>query len=238
METNVTQAKQEQVLYNFRNPVRAAFANLITPKAYEKNGKAVGDPKYDMTIMVEPNSPDLVALKDLCISMAKQNNPGKKLVARRLTQEELDDGGVIEVNMPWSDGTKIADKAKEPNDKGQTKDREFMRGKVIIKMSSKYAPALSGIENGKVISYDNPDSRATLTSLFYGGGWYGPLVALHAYKAQEGKPGGVSLWVNAVCFVKHGEKITGPRVNAAETFAHYAGSVSTEDPTAGADDGM
>jgi hypothetical protein len=239
METNVTQAKQEQVLYTFRTAVRAAFANVITAKAYKKNGKEVGDPKYDMTVLVEPDSADLVALKDLCISMAKQNNPGKKLVARRLTQEELDDGGVIEVNMPWSDGTKQADKAKTPDAAGKTKDREFMRGKQVIKMSSKYAPALSGIENGKVISYTNPETRGTLANIFYSGAWVAPLVALHYYKAEEGKPGGVSLWLNAVCFVKHDAKLAGVNVNAAEVFAHYAGTVSAEDPTTGTpDDGF
>lgn len=228
METNVTQ-KQEQVLYNFRNPARAAFANVVTAKAYMKNGKAVGDPRYDLTIMVPPDSPDLPALKDLCITMLKGQYPGKKLVPRRLTQEELDDGGTVEVAVPWSDGTKQADKAKAEN-----KDREFMRGMVIIKASSKYAPALSGIENGKVVSYTNPDTRATLDKFFYSGAWVGPLVALHTYKSmEENKPGGVSLWVNAVCFVKHGDRLAGTTINAAETFAHYAGSVSAEDPTAG-----
>lgn len=220
--------KQEQVLYNFRNPVRAAFANVVTAKAYQKNGKAVGDPRYDMTVIVDPDSPDLVALKDLCITMAKAANPGKRLVPRRLTQEELDDGGYIEVAMPWSDGTKQADRAKAEN-----KDREFMRGKVTIKMSSKYAPALSGIENGKVVAYSNPETRGTLDKLFYSGAFVGPLVALHSYKASNDKPGGVSLWLNAVCFVKHGDRLAGTSVNAAETFAHYAGSVSAEDPTGG-----
>ncbi len=224
--------KQEAVVYTFKEPTRTAFSNIIAARAYQEAGKSLGEPRYDATFILEPNSADLVALKDLCIAMAKTLYPGKKLVARRLTQEELDDGGVVEVAMPWRDGTKDADKAKAEN-----KDREFYRGKIIVKAASKYAPALSGIEGGKVVSYTNPETRATLDKFFYSGAYLAPYVQLHSYKARDNKPGGVSLWLNAVCFVKHGPKLAGGgQVNPAEVFAQYAGTVSAADPTAAGDE--
>lgn len=224
-------AKAEAIVYTFKTPITCGFINVLTARKYMEAGKEVGEPKFDATMILEPDSADLVALKDLCITMAKGMYPGKRLVARRLTQEELNDGGVVEVSMPWSDGTKQADDAKNAN---PPKDREFFRDKIVLKANSKFAPALSGIEGGKVISYTNPETRATLDKIFYSGAYLVPHVQLHSYKARDQKPGGVSLWLNAVCFVKHGTRLTGGgNVNAAEVFSQFAGTVSAEDPTAG-----
>ena len=221
--------KQEAITYTFKEPIRAAFSNVITPRAFKENGKEKGDPRYDATFILEPNSADLTALKDLCITMAKGMYPGKRLVASRLTQEQVDDGGFVEVAMPWFDGTKQADKAKAAG-----KEQEFFRGKMCVKAASKFAPALSGIENGKIVAYTNPETRPTLDKLFYAGSYVVPHVQLHSYPARDNKPGGVSLWLNAVCFIKHGDRLTGGKgVNAAEVFSQYAGAVSAEDPTGG-----
>lgn len=218
-------ASKELTTYIFREPVRAGFCNVVQSHQFKDNGKGKGDPRYDVSLILEPDSADLKALKDLVIAEAKLLFPGKRLIARRLTQEELD-AGAVEISVPWKDGTRAADRAKEEN-----KDQEFFRGKIVVKASSKYAPALSGIENGKIIEYDNPDTRSTLTKLFYNGAYVAPLVALNSYKARDDKPGGVSLYLNAVCFIKHGPKLTGGgRVNAAEVFKGYAGTVSAADP--------
>lgn len=221
-------AKAEAIVYTFQQPVRSGFCNIIKAKAFTEAGKAKGDPRFDATFILEQDSPDLKALKDLCITMAKSMNPGKKLVTRRLTQEEFDDGGVVEVAMPWKDGTKAADKAKAAG-----KDQEFFRGMTTLKAASKYAPALSGIEGGKVIAYDNAETRPTLEKLFYSGAFMAPYVQLHSYPAKDDKPGGVSLWLNAVCFVKHGARLGGAGVNPAEVFKGYAGTASATDPTGG-----
>lgn len=225
-------AKEDAVVYTFREPVRAGFCNIIAARKFEpKPGRPAGDPRFDATFILKPDSPDLLALKDLVVTMAKSLYPGKKLVTRRLTQEEVDDAGVVEITVPWSNGTRAADKAKENG-----KDMEFARDQFLLKASSKYAPALSAVENGKIVEYADPETRPTLTKLFYSGAFLVPYVQLHSYKSMgdDGKPGGVGLWLSAVCFVKHGPRLAGGnRANVAEVFASYAGKVSGADPTAG-----
>lgn len=224
--------KADAVIYLFKSPIRAGFTNIIKARAYEENGKSMGEPRFDATFTLEPDSADLKQLQGLCVGMAKGMYPGKRLVARRLTQEELDSGDVVEISVPWKDGTKDADRAKEDG-----KDREWARGKILLKASSKYAPALSGVEGGKIVSYSDPNTRPTLEKLFYAGAYLVPYVQLHTYKARDQKPGGVSLWLNAVCFVKHGPRLSGGGgVNAAEVFKDYAGTVVTENPNGELDD--
>jgi Enterobacter phage Enc34, ssDNA-binding protein len=221
---------KELVLYTFKNVVRIGFSNIITARQFQDKGQGKGDPRFDATFILPPDSPDLVTLKDLVIAEAKALNPGKRLIARRLTQDELD-AGCVEIAVPWKDGTRAADRAKEAG-----KDQEFFRGMVALKASSKYAPLLSGIEGGKVVEYTNPETRTTLDKLFYSGAYIVPHVALHSYKARDDKPGGVGLYLNAVCFIKHGPHIGGSRVNAAEVFKGYAGTVTATDPGSNADD--
>lgn len=218
---------KDRVTYTFKEPSRPGFANIITAKSYKEDGKEKGDPRFDATFILAPDSGDLTELKSLVIQMLKANIPGKKLIPRRLTQEEVDDPGVVEVSVPWRDGTREADKAK-----GKGKDQEFFRGMITVKAASKYAPALSGIEGGKLVEYNKPETRATLTKLFYSGAYLVPHVELHYYPAKGDKPAGVGLWLGAVCFIKHGERLGGGggSVNAAEVFKSYAGGVSTVDP--------
>jgi hypothetical protein len=217
-------ASKELTTYAFQAPVRAGFANIIAARQFQDKGKGKGDPRFDATFILEPDSADLKALKDLVITEAKALFPGKRLIARRLTQEEVD-AGCVEIAVPWKDGTKAADRAKEDG-----KDQEFFRGKIIVKASSKYAPALSGIEGGKIVEYTNPETRATLDKLFYSGAYLVPYLALHSYKARDDKPGGVGVYLNAICFIKHGPRLGGSKVNAAEVFKGYAGTVSAADP--------
>jgi hypothetical protein len=217
-------ASKELIAYTFQAPVRAGFANIIASRQFQDKGKGKGDPRFDASFILEPDSADLKALKDLVIAEAKTLFPGKRLIARRLTQEELD-AGAVEIAVPWKDGTKAADRAKEDG-----KDQEFFRGKIIVKASSKYAPALSGIENGKIVEYVNPETRATLDKMFYAGAHLVPHFTLHSYKAKDDKPGGVGVYLNAVCFIKHGPRLGGSKVNAAEVFKGYAGTVNAADP--------
>jgi hypothetical protein len=215
--------KTEVPTFAFTSPVRTGFSNIVTGRAFQ--GK--GDPRHDASFILEPDSADLTALKALVIAEAKKMFPGKKLVARRLTQEELDDKGTVEIQVPWKDGTKAADRAKQ-----EGKDQEFFRGKIVVKASSKFAPALSGVENGAIVEYNNPEAFPLLAKKkFYAGSWVVPYVGVHAYKAMDEKPGGVGLWLNAVCFIKDGARTGGGKgVNAAEVFKAYAGTSTSVDP--------
>lgn len=204
------------------------FSNVLTPRAYEEKGKPKGEPRYDLTVIVAPDDPDLTRLKAEVIGELKKLYPGKVIVPRRLTQEELDRGDTVEVNVPWKDGTKEADKRKADG-----KDGEVFRGMVAIKMNSKFAPVLAAIENGKVVSYTDDATRPALKRIFYAGSYVVPYVKLHSYTAKDQKPGGVGLWPESICFAKHGEKLGGQGANPAEVFKGYAGNITTENPVAG-----
>jgi hypothetical protein len=225
--------KTETPTYTFLAPARLGFCHLITAHAFQpKPGQTAGDPRYDAQFILEPDNADLVAIKNLVGNTLKTINPGKKLVARRLTQEEMNDGGTVEINVPWSDGTRAADVAKE---KG--KDMEWARGKILLKASSKFSPTLSAVQNGKIVAFTDPATRAALASSFYSGAWVGPMLSINGYKSKGDansssyKPGGAGLWLNAVHFVKHDTKlIGGGGINAAEVFKGYAGQASTVDP--------
>lgn len=223
--------KKEVPTYTFLSAARAGFLTALTPRAYQVKGQNKGEPKYDGTFILAKDSDDLKAIKDMAIALAKSVHPGKKLVARRLTQEELDDGGYVEIAVPWKDGDKLADKGKKDG-----KDYEWARGNVVVKASSKYAPSLSSVATGKVVAYTDTDTRKTHENEFYAGAYFAPLVGFNTYK-EEGdpsesgyKPGGVALWLNALCFVKHGAKLGGKGVNAAEVFKGYAGKATSENP--------
>lgn len=226
-------SKTETPTYTFTAPARVGFCNIITARAFQaKPGQPAGDPRYDATFILEPDNADLNAVKALVIETLRALNPGKKLVTRRLTEEELKDGGTVEINVPWKDGTRAADKAKEAD-----KDQEFARGKILLKAGSKYAPTLSAVEGGKIVSFTEPALRANLANRFYSGAWVAPLVGVNSYKAKGNpdesgyKPGGAGLWLNAVHFVKHDTKlIGGGGVNAAEVFKGYAGAAVDVNP--------
>lgn len=228
----MSEQKQENVFFTFTSPVRAGFLNALEARKFKPRAgsKEVGDPRYDGTFMVPNDSTDLAALKALVVPMLQAIHPGKKVVGRRLTQEEFDSGNVCGVKVPWFDGTKAADKAK-----AEKKDQEFFRGFTCFKAASKYAPALSAVENGKFTEYNDEGTRASLKRLFYSGAWFVPHLQLHSYKPNgtDGKPGGVGLWLPALMFVKHDKRLGSSGVNAAEVFKGYAGKVVAEDPTAG-----
>lgn len=240
MTTN-TEKKHED--FNFTTAHVASYADIMEPRAFQKNGQKKGDPKYATTFVIDPtpvlknvngkdvNMSDLAQLQRAVTALLQSKAPGKKIRARRLTQEEVDAGDCVEVQVPWKDGTKFADA-----EKAKGKDAEYARGKVLLKASSKYQPALAAIVNGKIVEFTTDESKAEAKKYFYSGAHLVPSVGLHWYKGDEGKPDGVSLYFNGVLFAKHGSRLGGRQQNASETFKGYIGSISNEDPTGGASD--
>lgn len=228
--------------FNFTTAHRVSYADIMEARAFEKNGQKKGDPKYSGTFLIEPtpkmetvdgkeiDNSDLARLKREVIKLLNaHNSTGKKLKIGRLTEEQEQANSHIEVQVPWKDGAKEADRLKS---KG--KDGEVFRGQTLLKASSKYQPALAAIENKKIIEFTTPESIAGAKKFFYSGAYLVPSLGLHWYKGDEGKPDGVSLYLNGVLFAKHGPRLGGRTQNAAEAFKGYIGSISAEDPTGGA----
>lgn len=228
----MTTEKQKAQDFNFQTAHIGSYADIMEARAFAKKGQKVGEPKFACTFVIPADNSDLKKLKAEVTAMLSAKAPGKKFVTRRMTQEELDAGNVAEVQVPWKDGTKFADA-----EKAKGKDAEYARGHVLVKTSSKYQPALSALDGGKLIEFATPESIAQAKKFFYSGAFMVPSVGLHWYKGDgEGenkKPDGVSLFLNAVMFAKHGPRLGGRQANASEMFKAYIGSISQEDPTAG-----
>lgn len=215
--------KKQYPRYDFKASTRVTYANIVKPRAFQ--GK--GDPKYSAQFLLAPDSEDLKAIQALCGAALKEQYPGKRLKAGRLTEEQDASGEWVEVVMPWQDGTKLADKAKA---EGKNKNKEAMRGFVVLKAGApmKNPPALAMVLDGKIVDLNDAETRAMQEKYFYSGAYVAPYVAVATYKAQDGKPGGANLYLNGVLFVKHGERIGG--VNLAEVFKGHIGKASTVDP--------
>lgn len=204
--------------YTLTTAVRMPFCNLITPVAVGKKGKAKGEPKYSGTFLLEPKSADLAALKAKAAEVAKAKWPGRPL---------------SELKFPFTDGAKRAENSQKAG-----KDGSFFLNHVVFDARSKFQPSLAVLDGKTVRDLTGAQIAAEGKSKFYNGAYVVPSVNFVAYDGQAvngvGNPDGVTAYLDAVLFVKDGPRIGGG--SATETFKAYAGSVTDEDPTAGAGD--
>jgi len=235
--------KQED--FNFTKSYVASYADIMIPSTFVKGKPKIMGPgpnaRYVSTFAVDPtpvmkrigdqdvDMSDFARLKREVIALLKTNKPGKQIKFGRLTEEQEAAGTHVEVIVPWKDGTKFADAQKAAG-----KNAEYARGKMLVKVSSKFQPALGAIINKQVVEFTTPESIAAAGKYFYSGAYLVPSVGLHFYKGDEGKPDGVSLYYNGVVFHKDGPRLGGTQKGAAERFSSYIGSITDEDPTDGA----
>lgn len=127
-----------------------SFPNLFNPKPVMINGKAQGDPRYDLQMLYEG---DITELKKAAAAVAKAKWPGRDLK---------------ELAFPFKSGDKLADKGKE---KG--KDREVYRGKVVLSASSQFKPQVIDARGQDIIDpnkvYSGAICRADLNFVAYNG---------------------------------------------------------------------
>lgn len=235
-----TETKEKSTDFNCTHAHPCSYADILSARKFKKNGVEVGDEKFGGQFLFDPtpqivdgvDMSDIARLKREITKMLQAKAPGKKLVPRRLTQDELDAGNVVEVQVPWSDGTKFAD-----SEKAKGKDAEYARGKVIVKTRSKFQPAMAVAENKTVYDVKTVEQFATAGKYFYSGAILLPTFGLHWYPGKKAEdPMGVGLYLNTVVFIAHGTKLGGAgQRSAAETFKGYIGAISEEDPTGGAE---
>jgi len=248
----MTEATQKPQLA-FNEGYRGTYVNIIEARAFKKKGQDKGDPKYGASFIIEPAfidkdgkqvidpASDLGKLQAEVARMLKAKHPGKKLIiGRRMTQEELDSGAAVEVNVPWQKGEKLvaAMKGKDGGPASEDKKAEALKlyaGKIVLKGSSKYRPAIDAIEpgTGKLLAFTGLEEgviKAQASKFFYSGAFFLPTFSLNYYDGDEGKPSGVSLYLNALLFTKGGERIGGRTHNPAEAYKGYIGKISQEDP--------
>lgn len=222
-------ANEVQVFsYTTIEPTLTAHPHFIEATKFKRNGKETGEAKYSGVWCFEPASEDLANLKAKAAEAAKARWPGRPLG---------------ELQFPFKSGdkewekrvAKLKSEGKEDDNRG-----DFMKGKVLMKASSKFQPKLSVWLPGAKAPVELTDESAFKA---HGGKFYFGVksmveVNFVPYDAvREGDKDGVTAYVQQVCSLNVGERLAGAR-SAAETFKGYAGKVSTEDPTAGKADTM
>lgn len=205
--------------YELKLPARIVWNSLFEPKPYvnPKTKKAQGDPKYQTTILLDPTSPDLLAMQAITKEIAKEHNADFKATA-----------------FPFKNGDKLADALL-----AQQKNGDYYRGKVVIRTDSKSQPQLGVFKGGViangVIELNSPATISQYKSQFYSGVDAIVVINLSWYDAvgEDGKPG-VKAYLNAVISTGKGEQLG--RKSLSERFKGVAGVATEEDPTAGLDD--
>lgn len=210
-------------LYTLTAPVLMAFPSLLVPKAFKgKNGKDQGEPKYSANFVFKPDHPDLTPLKNLVVKIAKARWPDRDLK---------------ELALPFSSGTKLADaRAAVCKEKGKEPDGEYQRGCAVINSKSKYQPTLSYLVDGRLIELVTEAEKKANQDKFYFGVEALANFNVVAYEGPGKNPDGVTIYLNAVLSLNKGKRLGGGVPPASEVFKGYAGSATTEDPTAGQDD--
>lgn len=214
-------------LFNTTEPVRMFYPNLLKPKAFKKNGKDQGEPKFSANFRFEAESGDLRDLKTLCAKLARARWPGRDL---------------SELAKPWTDGTMLADKAKVLVDRfvaagsqGKApKLAEYNRGGVIITARSKYRPRLALLSGTRIVDLEDEAVAANIGKFFFGAEVMAQL-NFTTYEGVGANPDGINAYVNMIMATGRGERIGGG-TPVSEVFRGYVGHASNEDPTSGKSD--
>ena len=215
-------------IVTFNTPVILAFPQaLFEAKKFKNKGKESGEPKYGASFVFPPEHPDFKVLKDRAILLAKEKWPGRDIGADYKAKQFL---------MPWKQGdTQVAKRLAKLSAEGKPDDgkSDFLKGQIIIKSASKFAPRYAVI-TGKTISDDlEGPGLAANKGKFYFGALVLVQFNLSAYdKVGENGTDGVTAYINLVASTGTGKRLSGG-TPAKEAFSGYAGSSSTEDPTGG-----
>ena len=207
------------------NPVVMSFPTLFEPKKFKgEDGRESGEAKYSASFVFDADNPDFNAVKSTAIAVAKAKWPGRDIGA---------DFKAGQFNLPFVAGNAlIAERKAKLQKAGKEYDEkaDFMAGKFVLKTSSKFAPRLACIENGKITADLEGAALAANKGKFYFGTKVLIQVNLVAYKGV-GKTGvdGVTAYLNIVNTLNEGKRLSGGQ-SAAEAFSQYAGKATTENP--------
>lgn len=210
----MSEANKTDGIFNLTFPVVMAFPNLLEAKAFMKNGKAQGEPKFGANLIVPADHPDLKAMKELVTKLARQRWPDKPF---------------SELAFPFSSGDKLADARKA---KGK-EDGDYQRGKVVMNVKSKYEPRLSYLENGRIVDLETDTAKQMAKGKFYNGVEILAQLNFVPYDPiGSNAKGGVTAYLNMVLSTGKGKRLSSGST-ASEVFKGYVGNVSAEDPTGG-----
>ena len=209
--------------YTFTTPAVMAHPNLLKPKAFEKNGKAQGEPKYSAVFAFDANCEEVKAIKRKAAEVARLEWPSVDLKT---------------VVFPWQSGDVAADKRDEKcRQIGREPDGQWMRGKVLLKASSRFPVVLAGFENGRIVTYEDEAKLKSVEGKFFFGAEVLAQITFNAFQSSlPGSLPAINTYLNQVLVTGKGTKIAGSRKSAAQVFSGYAGAVSEVNPMGNVED--
>ena len=137
-----------------------------------------------------------------------------------------------EVVFPWSSGDAAADKRDERcRAQGKAPDGDWMRGKVLVKASSKFPVILAGFENGRIVTYEDEATLKRAEPKFFFGAEVLAQITFNPFQASlPGARPAINTYLNQVLATGRGTKLGGGRKSAAQVFQGYAGHASDVNP--------
>lgn len=216
--------QKERIQFDSMTPWVGTFLNLDKPRQITNSSREV--PKFSGNFEIEKGSTEEKRIRAAIVEAARQLWPNMD-IGQAIREGRL--------NVPISDGDKLADKAKQKSaDTGKQRLREWSRGKVVLIARSKdeFPPAVTIRENGVSVELETLDAVARAKGKWLYAGvnvLFG--VRLNAYEAvgADGKPG-VNAYLEAVESLGVGEKLIAQK-DRTERFRGYIGIEKDEDPT-------
>lgn len=202
--------------YTFAEPIRAPYLNVINPRQFKNKG----DPKFDATFIFPKTSAEVPLIRAQIAAAAKAKWPSRALTELKFPME-LGDKKIEKAIA------KEADAAAKEGRAPKVRDLSFFKDHYVLVARSKYAPTLSVLDNGRIITLESDTLKAQYKSKFYNGCFVGAVVNFVPYISDMGADG-VTAYLQSLVWLKDGERIGGR--DQAEVFKHYAGRVTNEDP--------
>ena len=198
-------------------------AEICFPPALFEKRKATerAEPRWELTLLMAQDHPDVAAIKSLCRRIAESKMPG--ITASPTAWK-----------YPWSQADAFI--ARQEAKGGKQRDNEFMRGKLLFNSHTvKFEPRLSVFMPGRgAVDYWTDEMRATVKDKFYAGCEVLCEYAFVWYPPNNGIPG-VTAYINKVLSLNKGERRGGGK-SSTDTFSAYLGKYSAIDPTYAAGD--
>lgn len=218
----MTTEASENNRYTTKGAVRALFCTLIEPQKIGKRGKS--DPQYSVTVGLEDGNPDLDGLKAVAIRVAKAAFPGRTIQNPNVPIDSRN------IQLPFKAAKDRADQAVKDGKDGSIYNDYLYT--MDARSGAEYPPRLVVVgADGKMRELDGTQVKLEGKSKFYHGCYVGIAVSFKHYLSQaEGGIGaysGVKAFISSVAWLKDGPRIGG---SALETFRHYAGAVTAENP--------
>ncbi len=217
-----------------RSPIfRMSYASVVAPRPVVVEGKPKGDPIFSNEMLFTPEN--LTKFKVRRDDEWKEINVKSAMVeVARARFPDLDLKAAIAAeafSWPLKDGNKVAAEMVAKKKKG-----DAYEGMMVIpaKSGQDYPPQLFVVDGGKYVelSRGSEEDMRKARDLFVSG--YYAKGSLNVVADTSGKNKYVTFYMNAILFVKKGERIGG--VSAEDRFGGVDGGVSDYDPTEGLDD--